>query len=58
MPNGELGEFNFLDTPYTIYKNCFNMEYDEGDVVASTCYTSGVQLRIKVIDPVDENDPD
>ena len=27
MPRNVYGNYNVLDTPYTIFKNCYNMEF-------------------------------
>lgn len=53
MPNGEFGDYNVMDTPYTPYSNCFYMDYTMGVLQTTSCYTAGLQLRIKTMDPVD-----
>jgi len=53
MPEAAFGsEYNFLDTPYTIYRNCYKFDYASSEELYTTCYEQGVQLRIAVDDPV------
>lgn len=50
-------DLNVYDLPFTAYKNCFQMHYEEGEVYPVDCHEEGrVTMTIAVDDPVDPTD--